>query len=397
MKVALVSEDASPLAVLGEAEASGRHTYIAGLAKALARRGHAVVVYTRRDAWQLPAQCDLSPGVQVKHVTAGPARPATEDERSRYVPAFGRRLIRDWTSGGRPDVVHAHTWRSGAAAVIASRVTGVPVVQTFHEISDTSRGNHPAEQAPTEADLIAAVDHIVATRSSERVELVRRGARPDRVTTATGGVDTDLFSPHGSRWKLNGHRRLVCLGELVERESVDTLLAAITRLSDTEVFVAGGPPSSGIRLSDEAQRLTGMADELGLGARFRLTGTLKHDAVPALLRSADVVVSTPRRARFGLAPLEAMSCGRPVVCTAVDGLADLVDDGATGVLVDPGDADGLAAAIRKLLDDDSLSGRLGEQGRRRAVARYDWKQVAERVEDAYSSLVDAHAPAAAAG
>lgn len=397
MKVALVSEDASPLAVLGEAEASGRHTYIAGLARALADRGHGVVVYTRRDAWQLPARCQLSPGVQVTHVTAGPPRPATRDERSRYVPAFSRRLIRDWASGGPPDVVHAFSWRSGAAAVIAGRATGVPVVQTFHELSDGDTSAYPPEQAPTEADLIKTVDHIVSTRVSETDDLARLGADADHVTTVSGGVDTDLFLPHGSSWELNGHRRLVCHGELTERKGVDTLLAAMTRLPDTELYLAGGPPSSGIQMSDEARRLSDLAGQLGLGGRFRLTGTLKHEAVPELLRSADVVVSTPRHAPYGLAPLEAMSCGRPVVCTPVDGLVELIGDGSTGLFVNPGDSDQLVAAIRTLLDDAALSGRFGEEGRRRAVIRYDWKQVVERVEVAYTSVVNTHALAAAAG
>lgn len=215
-------------------------------------------------------------------------------------------------------------------------------------------------------------------------------------TTVVGGVDTDLFSPHGAGWEVEDRRRLVCLGELVERKRLDAVLTAVARLPDTELLVAGGPPSSGIAMSNEARRLSERADELGLGGRFRLTGALKHEAVPELLRSTDAVVSTPHRAAYGLAPLEAMSCARPVICTAVDGQAEVVEDGSTGLFIASTDPDELVTAIRRVLDDDALSERLGEQGRQGAVAHYDWKQVAERVEATYDEAVNARSAAAAA-
>lgn len=391
MRVALIAEHASPLAVLGTGGAGGQNVYIAGLAMALAERGHEVDVYTRRDAWQLPARRELAPGVTVVHVTAGGARPANGDERSQSVPAFARRLIRDWSAGPRPDVVHAHRWRSGAAAVIAARAVGVPVVQSFHGLSSTGNGSCPPEQAPTEADLLQAVEHVVATRVDEVPELISGGLLDGNLTLATGGVDTERFAPDGETWPRGRRRRLLYLGQLVEHKGIDTVVQALPDLPDTELLIAGGPPAAGVRIDGEAQRLTRLAADLEVGGRVQLTGSVKHETVPALLRSADVVVSTPRHEPARLTPLEAMSCAKPIVCSELSG-ASGVEDGTTGLFVRPDDPAAVAVAVRRFFEDAVLAERIGAAGRR-VASGYDWKQVAARVEDAYGAAAERRAVA----
>jgi len=113
-----------------------------------------------------------------------------------------------------------------------------------------------------------------------------------------------------------------------------------------------------------------------------------------VLRSADVVVATPWYEPFGIVPLEAMACGRPLVGSAVGGLLDTVDDGVTGSLVPPHDPAALAAAVQPLLDDPALRARWGAAARERAVAHYGWDRVAAQTEDAYAGLLG---PEAAAG
>src|ERR687886_353763 len=132
MKIAMVSEHASPLAVLGGEDAGGQNVHVAALASALADRGHTVEVFTRRDARGLPEVVQLHPGVDVVHVPAGPARAIGKDSLPPYMPAFGSWLAARWQRTGRPDVVHAHFWMSGVAALRARASTGTPLVQTFH-------------------------------------------------------------------------------------------------------------------------------------------------------------------------------------------------------------------------------------------------------------------------
>ncbi|MBF5082272.1 glycosyltransferase [Quadrisphaera sp. INWT6] len=412
MRIAMVSEHASPLAVLGGVDAGGQNVHVAALSCALAARGHRVEVYTRRDDPALPDRVRMAPGVEVVHVPAGPARHVAKDELLPWMPAFAAWLQRAWSGtrpgdrpDSRPEVVHAHFWMSGVAALEACRATGLPLVQTFHALGSVKRrhqGDHdtsPEERVALEAQLAREADLVIATCSDEVAELrdlvpaaalrtgsAGAGAAPVRVVPC--GVDTDRFTPSGPALERGEHHRLVSVGRLVERKGVDAAVRALRVLPDAELLVVGGPPVAALPRDPEAVRLVGLAEDLGVADRVRLLGRVDQPDLPRVLRSADVVVATPWYEPFGIAPLEAMACGRPVVGTAVGGLLDTVDDGTTGSLVPPRDPGALAAAVRPLLDDTALRERWGRAGRRRAVARYSWKRVAAATEDAYVQVVE---------
>src|SRR4051794_23557148 len=133
MRVALVSEHASPLAVLGGVDAGGQNVHVAALARGLARRGAQVVVHTRRDDPELPRRVSLCPGVEVDHVDAGPAAELPKDELLPHMDAFAAELERAWRRD-RPDVVHSHFWMSGLATLQAAERLGIPVAHTFHAL-----------------------------------------------------------------------------------------------------------------------------------------------------------------------------------------------------------------------------------------------------------------------
>ncbi|WP_238602292.1 glycosyltransferase, partial [Mycobacterium avium] len=107
MRIAMISEHASPLAHLGGVDAGGQNVHVAELSCALARRGHDVVVYTRRDDPRLPDSVETPHGYSVVHVPAGPARVLPKDELLQYMYGFAQFLRQQWCSDG-PDVAHAH-------------------------------------------------------------------------------------------------------------------------------------------------------------------------------------------------------------------------------------------------------------------------------------------------
>src|SRR5687767_4488608 len=152
MKIAMISEHASPLAAVGGVDAGGQNLHVAELAAALARQGHQVTVYTRRDAPHLAEHVRCSAGFDVVHVAAGPPAPIAKDELLPYMPGFGRWMRRRWAVGGRrPDVVHAHFWMSGVAAHQATAGLDVPVVLTFHALGSVKRRHQgPADTSPPE-------------------------------------------------------------------------------------------------------------------------------------------------------------------------------------------------------------------------------------------------------
>ncbi|HLL08470.1 MAG TPA: glycosyltransferase [Nocardioidaceae bacterium] len=393
MRIAMVSEHASPLAVLGGVDAGGQNVHVAALASALADRGHQVDVYTRRDGWQLPDGVALCPGVEVVHVPAGPPVSLPKDELLPYMPAFGRWLAQEWSGARRPDVVHAHFWMSGLASLQAADEVGVPVVQTFHALGVVKRRHQgtsdpsPRTRVRAESRLAGNVDLVVATCRDEVRELARLGAPVERVRVIPCGVDVEHFTPEGPRLLPPGPARLLCVSRLVERKGVDTVVRALPALPGVELVIAGGPNADELPHDAEATRLSALAERLDVADRVRLIGRVQHEDMPALLRSADVVVSTPWYEPFGIVPLEAMACGRPVVGTAVGGLLDTVQPNVTGLLVPPRDPAAVASAVRTLLADPDLRARFGAAASRLAVHRYDWSRIAADTEAAYDVVV----------
>ena len=393
MRVAMVSEHASPLAALGGVDAGGQNVHVAALSGAIGRRGVRVTVHTRRDSPALPRRVSMGGRVTVDHVEAGPPAAVPKDELLPYMARFADDLRDQWEME-RPDVVHGHFWMSGKAAVEAARPLGIPVVQTFHALGVVKRRHQgdrdtsPPERVEIEKKILAEVDRVIATCTDEGFELIRLGGDRRRVSTIPCGVDVHHFTPEGPvDPRRPGLHRLLALVRLVERKGVGDVVAALPSLPDVELVVAGGPAADQLSRDPEARRLRSLSERLGVADRVELRGRVERSAVPPLLRSADLAVCVPWYEPFGIVPLEAMACGVPVVASRVGGLIDSVVDGVTGVHVPPRRPRRLASAARALLADPEHRGELGAAGTRRARARYGWDGIAEATLDVYRDLL----------
>jgi glycosyltransferase involved in cell wall biosynthesis len=397
MRIDLVSEHASPLAAIGGVDAGGQNVHVAALAAGLARRGHEVTVHTRRDDESLPDRVVVQDGYNVVHVPAGPPRALPKDELLPHMPAFAAALRERWADAP-PDLVHAHFWMSGLAAVDAAADLRVPVLQTFHALGSVKRRHQgaadtsPAGRIDLERGLCARVDHVVATCSDEVAELHRLGVPGERVSVVPCGVDTSVFTPSGPVAARTARRRLLVLGRLVERKGQEDAVRALPAVPDTELVVVGGPPPDQVDADPEVRRLRAIAEEVGVAERLVFAGSVPRADVPAWVRSADVVLAVPWYEPFGITPLEAMACGRPVVATAVGGLVDTVVDGITGDLVPPRDPGRLGAVLAALLADDDRRAAYGAAGVRRARARYRWSRVAADTETVYRQVLVRRTP-----
>jgi type III pantothenate kinase len=390
MRVALVSEHASPLAPLGHQETGGQNVYVRALAEHLARLGCTVDVFTRRDAADAPGRVSAGDRVTVHHVDAGPPAPVPRDELLPLMPAFADGLARAWADRP-PGVVHAHFWMSGWASMVAAPA-GTPVVQTFHALGSVKRRHQgaadtsPPERMATERRLVRSVDAIIATCRDEVVELHRLGvAAPTTVVPCGVSEEFSAFGPADTQLPTRRHR-LVCVSRLVPRKGIADVVAALGLLGgdlDAELVVVGGSDPD---VDAEARHLLDLAASAGVADRVRLRGRLSPPEVAAVMRSADAVVCAPWYEPFGIVPVEAMACGVPVVGTAVGGLLDTIVDGETGVLVPPRRPDRLADALRELLADPSRRRRMGAAGARRANA-YRWPRVAAAVLAAYREAI----------
>ncbi|MBV9832638.1 MAG: glycosyltransferase, partial [Marmoricola sp.] len=389
MRIAMISEHASPLACtaepvdtadtarrdadgrigpagIGAVDAGGQNVHVHALATALGRAGHEVVVHTRRTDRVTPQRVPLAPGVVVDHVPAGPPVELGKDDLLAHMGEFAAVLRRRWHAEP-PDLAHAHFWMSGLATLEAGRAIGVPVTQTFHALGSVKRRHQgaqdtsPPERVARESDLAASVDRVIATCRDEVAELVALGVSADRLDVVPCGVDVDHFRPGPT--PTHPVPRILTVSRLVPRKGVDTVIRALGRITVTgpepELLVAGGPTAATLDDDAEVARLRAIAAAEGVADRVRFVGRVTPAGMPALMRSADVVACVPAYEPFGLVPLEAMACGRPVVASRVGGLADTVVDGHNGLHVPPTDPDAAARALGALLADPARAARLG--------------------------------------
>ncbi|WP_320068028.1 glycosyltransferase [Micromonospora sp. RTGN7] len=400
MRVAMISEHASPLAVLGGEDAGGQNTHVAELSAALVAAGHDVRVYTRRDAVDLLGTVRGPDGYDVVHVPAGPAEPVAKDALLPHMPAFGRWLVDRWRGGDwAPDVIHAHFWMSGLAALTAGRRTGVPVVLTYHALGTVKRRHQgvqdtsPPGRIGHERELGRSVDRVVAQCQDEVGELVRMGVPRSRITVVASGVNLGTFAPLGPAAERGpGRARILTVGRLVERKGFQDVIRAMPLVPEAECVVVGGPPEGLLETDPHARRLRALAGSCGVADRVTLVGAVPREEMGRWYRSADLLVAAPWYEPFGLTPLEAMACGVPVVGTAVGGLTDTVLDGVTGDLVPARDPGALGAAIRRLLDDRIRRFAYAGAARDRARRSYSWPAAAERLAELYGQVAAVRRP-----
>jgi D-inositol-3-phosphate glycosyltransferase len=388
LRVALVSEHASPLATIGDVDAGGQNVHVAELAAGLARLGHEVVVYTRHDDPDLPATVATAAGYDVVHVSAGPARRLPKDDLWPYMGAFADALT-DLFRLRRPDVAHAHFWMSAWATRRAARILQIPFLITFHALGVVKRRHQgaadtsPPDRLSVEPALARTADGIVATCSDEVQELTALGVDPRRISIVPCGVDLDRFSPDSDSEDPTFARppgapfRVVAVGRLVRRKGFGATIEAVAQLPGVELLIAGGPEGHRMDLDPEANRLLALVKRLGVADRVQLLGPVPRAGMPPLLRSADIVVCAPWYEPFGIVPLEANACGVPVVAAAVGGMLDTVLDGVTGLHVPPRNPAALAEAIERLRADPERRRVYGQHALARVRERFSWSQVAE--------------------
>jgi D-inositol-3-phosphate glycosyltransferase len=406
-RVALISEHASPLAVLGGVDAGGQNVYVGQLARHLAALGDRVDVYTRRDSEGLPEVVDWLPGVRVVHVPAGPAREIPKEQLLDHMPAFTAWMHR-WVERERYDVVHANFFLSGLVAAELKASLGLPFVITFHALGRVRRQFHgdgdgfPDGRFAIEDRIVAEADAVIAECPQDEEDLIRLyNADPGRITIVPCGFDPAEFAPSSrplARMELGldpADRILLQLGRMVPRKGVDTVIRATARLErdhglPTTLLVVGGADREPDEASTpELARLRAIAREEGIEHRIRFVGRRDRHELAAWYNAADIFVSTPWYEPFGITPLEAMACGTPVLGSNVGGIKFTVRDGETGYLVPPNDPEALAERAAHLFRHPKLMAVFGRQGIRRVNDLFTWERVAGGIAAVYEEVLAA--------
>lgn len=314
--------------------------------------------------------------------------------------------LRDRWESDRPDVVHALRWTSGLAALAAARDAGVPVVASFGSLAVAERRSRliPASLAARRARMESAIGRgasaVIAGCSAEQADLAALGVPRTSVTVIPCGVDSAEFTPEGPVARRGSLSRLVTVTGPAGLDAYDELAAALRALSRVpcaELVIAGGPPRDELAENPARRKLASLAAALGVADRVVLAGQVSRRALPALLRSADLLVATSEYDPTASTALEAMACGTPVAgMTAYGALADAVVDGTTGVLVEAGRPAELARRIRQLLAHPMMLEAFGVAAADRIQSRYGWDRVADETLAVYANACGAGADGALA-
>ncbi|WP_448626727.1 D-inositol-3-phosphate glycosyltransferase [Geodermatophilus sp. URMC 64] len=401
-RVATLSVHTSPLDQPGAGDAGGMNVYIVEVSRRLAARGIEVDVFTRATSSELPPVVEMSPGVTVRHVSAGPFEGLGKEELPGQLCAFTAAVLREEAQHepGFYDVVHSHYWLSGQVGWLARDRWSVPLIHTAHTLAKVKNaalaaGDHPEPRVRVvgEEQVVAEADRLVANTEEEARQLVRYyGADPHRTLVVPPGVDLDRFSPGdrvAARRSLGIREDAVVLlfvGRIQPLKAPDLLLHAAARmLADEpglrdrlEVHVVGAPSGSGLEAPRQLEQL---AAALGIDDLVRFAPPQPPHRLAEHYRAADVAVVPSHNESFGLVALEAQACGTPVVAAAVGGLPTAVRDGISGVLVEGREPADYAAAIRSVLARRPFLA----AGARRHAARFSWDRTAESLIEAYTA------------
>ncbi|MCC2970549.1 glycosyltransferase [Massilia sp. IC2-476] len=411
-RIAIISDHASPLAEPGSIDCGGQNVYVAQLARELARAGHLVDVFTRRDAPEQRLVAQWCENIRVIHVPAGPPRYVPKEQMLPHVDAFSRYVTRFARRQPVPyDIVHANFFMSGMVAQHLKASLGLPFVITFHalgrvrRLAQGSADTFPIARMRIEAALMRAADRIIAECPQDRQDMERLyGAPLSRIAIAPCGFSPDELWPvpmHEARARLgldDGRFVVLQLGRMVPRKGVDTVIQGVAMLRhrhgvDAQLLVVGGNagPSTGGQPGDDVElaRLRSVAADLGVGAHVRFAGQQPRAVLRDYYSAANVFASTPWYEPFGITPVEAMACARPVVGSEVGGIKSTVNDSVTGFLIPSRDPAALADRLARLHRHPDLARAMGEAGRRRACEHYTWRHVATQLAAIYADVLDA--------
>ncbi len=405
--VAFLSEHASPVALLGSADAGGQNVYIDEVSRGLATLGYAVDIFTRRTSHSDPHMIAWAPGVRVINLECGPLHFLPKDDLWPLMPEFRQAILRFMLRDGvRYDLLHGNFWMSGHVACQLRRQLDIPTVQIFHAMGKTKQQHQgdadtsPSERIAVELEIVRQADRLIAQCPSELTELVEDyGADPGNVVIIPSAVNCQRFYPIDqalARQRLGldpNDLIVVYVGRLLPRKDIRNIVRALailvqrTELPLKLLVVGGETAEPDPAVTPEIGVLQALAAELGVADRLIFTGKRQPDLLYNYYGAGDVVVTTPWYEPFGLTPLEAMACGRPVIGSAVGGISFTVQDGVTGALVPPRNPEALAERLQQLLTRPIFRTSMGRAARARVEREFTWATVARRTAMLYDTLL----------
>ena len=352
----------------------GIQTHVDELSLALSRLGHQVDVVTRLKD-KKNAQYEEREGVNIHRIPLATNHLVYDWQISRK--------IRSLVNSRGVDIVHVH----GMRPLAACKNLNLPVVFTNHTSSFLKRVDFGPSKQKKMLKLLRAASLVIAPSQILVDKTIEIGYRKP-LHFVSNGVDVNKFCPGKSSLRkdlglLETDFIIFFSGRLHKVKGVDCLAEAAKymALPSSHLVVAGD--------GDEREDFKNMVTQNIGSANLHMLGAIPNSEMPNLYRGSNVAVLPSMMEATSIAGLEAMACGLPLVASRVGGLPYIVDEGISGLLVEPGSPQELGAALRTLYEDRVKMEKMGEKSRQRAVELFSWEKVALKTVDIYQSLLKA--------
>ena len=329
-----------------------------------------VACFDKRGAW-LPRVVERAASV-VEFPIQGFARPAT----AAALLAFAR-----WCRRERIAVVQTCDLYANIFGLPGAALAGVPVrIGSRRELNpDKTPG-----QIRLQRLAYRCATKVVANSEAARGILQSEGLAPESIAVIPNGIDASAYPERSAGAAARPIRTVITVANLRPEKSHETLIDAARLLAAdfpdvTFQMVGGGPRRAELETLVRAHQLEDRVQFLG-----------HREDVGALLAEADAFVLPSRSEAFPNGAIEAMAAGLPVIACRVGGLIDLIEHGRTGLLVDPGNAEALAGALRQVFTNRTEAARLGERARTQVRQRYGFERMVASFEDLYLAGLPAH-------
>ncbi|UCB42000.1 MAG: glycosyltransferase [Dehalococcoidales bacterium] len=402
-----------PVPQLGRTDTGGQVVYVLQLAKALTTHGIKVDIYTRwfdRDKPQIDPVPD-NVDVRIVRIPAGPWEFIPKEEIYNVLPELAGNMtgfIREHNLDY--NLFHGHYVDAGIVTLDVARALNRPAFFTAHSLGAWKKeqmGGDPVEmekkfrfshRIAEELRVFRSVRAQTVTTDVQREKLRELyGFTSDDITVIPPGVDIHTFRPMESEEASMDiglvDRYILCLSRIDSNKGHDLLLNAFDlvckSVPDIHLVIGGGSTSKAgpteLEVLADMKRIIAEKD---MGHRVHITGYIPDEHLVATYRQAAMFVLPSLFEPFGMTALEAMACGRPVVASRLGGIREVVTSEESSLLVDPADPREFSAAIIRLLNDEQLSQRIGEQGRYIVRERYSWAAIAAQHIEFYEQYLN---------